>query len=113
MLHATSPVSPPLTRPTVCDQRSHIDSPLPSSFHPPSTWYEAVALPQRKSFGKSTGFTSIGFVVLLGPWALARAKTRECDSNAAPVIPAEDFMKLRRLISSIGMSARLQFRTAF
>src|SRR5690606_15575865 len=29
-----------------------IDSPLPSSFHAPSIWYEEVAAPQTKSAGK-------------------------------------------------------------
>ena len=31
---------------------SQIDSPLPSSFHAPSTWYDEVATPQRNPSGK-------------------------------------------------------------
>ena len=31
---------------------SQIDSPLPSSSHAPSIWYEAVARPQRNPSGK-------------------------------------------------------------
>ena len=34
---------------------SQIDSPLPSAFHPPSIWYEAVEAPQKKFFGKVIG----------------------------------------------------------
>src|SRR5713101_2526603 len=41
--------------PIVCANRSQIDSPFPSSFHPPSIWYAAVAVPQKKSFGNWKG----------------------------------------------------------
>src|SRR5215471_13522902 len=46
-----SPVSPFLTLPGVCANRSQIDSPLPSSFHAPSIWYDAVAVPQKNPLG--------------------------------------------------------------
>src|SRR5437588_7287255 len=46
-----SPVSRFLIFPGVCAKRSQIDSPLPSSFHAPSIWYEAVAVPQEKFLG--------------------------------------------------------------
>src|SRR5579872_4628488 len=49
-----SPVSPFLILPGVCANRSQIDSPLPSSFHAPSIWYEAVAAPQKNPLGKET-----------------------------------------------------------
>jgi len=39
--------------PGVWEKRSQIDSPLPSSFHAPSIWYDAVAVPHTKFFGKS------------------------------------------------------------
>src|SRR5260370_6203053 len=48
-----SPVSRFLIFPGVCAKRSQIDSPLPSSFHAPSIWYEAVAVPQKKVLGKA------------------------------------------------------------
>lgn len=48
-----SPVSPFLILPGVCANRSQIDSPLPSSFHAPSIWYEAVAVPQKNPLGNA------------------------------------------------------------
>src|SRR5215469_5236569 len=46
-----SPVSPRLILPGVCEKRSQIDSPLPSSFQAPSIWYDAVAVPHQKPLG--------------------------------------------------------------
>src|SRR5260370_25360610 len=55
-----SPVAPPLILPTVCEKRSQLDSPFPSTFHAPSTWYAAEAIPQRNSLGKRARSISEG-----------------------------------------------------
>src|SRR5262245_49578806 len=44
-------------RPDVCEKRSQMDSPLPSSFQAPSTWYDAVAVPQLNPPGNVTFLT--------------------------------------------------------
>lgn len=48
-----SPVSPFLIVPAVWAKRSQMDSPLPSSFHAPSIWQEAVAVPQKNPLGNA------------------------------------------------------------
>ena len=40
---------------------SQIDGPLPSSFHAPSIWYEAVATPQWNPSGKRRGSVATVF----------------------------------------------------
>src|SRR5215213_2123222 len=53
MSFATSPVALSTTLSGVCEKVSQIDGPRPSSLTAPSTWYEAVAVPQIKPRGKS------------------------------------------------------------
>src|SRR5262245_21094517 len=61
---ATSPVSPPRTRPGVLQNVSQIEGPRPSSDVAPSTWYAEVAEPHRKSSGTAEGRGDSGTVLV-------------------------------------------------
>src|SRR5579872_1212177 len=99
---ATSPVSPFLILPGVCAKRSQIDSPLPSSFHAPSIWYEAVAVPQKNPLGNvnSEGALNCGLGALFAAPVLAREDPLHPGSVDRPVrapAPTIDWTNLRRV----------------
>src|ERR1044071_799027 len=62
-----SPFELLLTLPGVCEKVSQIDGPRPSSLTAPSTWYEAVAVPQIKPGGNSRPVPGRSWVARLDP----------------------------------------------
>src|SRR5262245_25483581 len=72
MLRATFAVSPFAAIRSVLVYTSQTDGPLPSACQPPSTWYAAVAAPQRNPAGKGLCTFAILFSFLL-PHPLDRA----------------------------------------
>src|SRR5258708_34973013 len=103
-----SPLSRFLIFPGVCAKWSQIDSPLPSSFHAPSIWYEAVAVPQKKFLGKGiseeaaacrAGALMKAGADDVGPAALdemLHAEKKPAGSAATAVALAPDCSKSRR-----------------
>src|SRR5208282_3827237 len=78
---ATSPVSPFLILPGVWQKRSQIDSPLPSSLHAPSIWYEALAVPHWKPLGN----VSVAMRGWLAHYALPRNGSTVPQSASSPI----------------------------
>src|SRR4029078_7306889 len=80
--------------PGVCENVSQMETPRPSSFTAPSTWYDAVADPQRKPFGNAcAAATASCSSVFDGP-----TRAAEAIAGCIVAIPA-NFVNPRRVMS--------------
>ena len=104
-----SPVSPSNTAPFFLQNVSQTDGPRPSSLAAPSTWYEAVATPQTKSFGKRRPcrLSLAACSAARAPWTASATLAAETPRNLRLLTPWSRIAAILYHQSAPGETARL------